>query len=233
MIAIDGRTGHLRWYDQVTSHDVRDHDFQLPPILATVPIGTKQRNVIFGAGKAGIVIAWDTDTHKRLWRALVGRHLNDAGPLPPRTVMVCPGLLGGVETPMAYAAGRLFVPVVDYCSHGSASGYQAIDTLAPTAGTGELLAFDATNGHLLWKRALPQPDFGCATAADGVVFTSTLDGRIYGVNARSGKTLWTATARAGINGCPALSGDMLLVPAGSTTSSMHQPVFALIAYAIR
>jgi len=49
LLAIDGRSGKLRWYDQVTPHDVRDHDFQLPPILTG--------DAIVGAGKGGIVIA--------------------------------------------------------------------------------------------------------------------------------------------------------------------------------
>ena len=50
-----GRTGSLRWADQVTPHDIRDYDFQLPPILALVG----GRAVVVGGGKAGRVIAWD------------------------------------------------------------------------------------------------------------------------------------------------------------------------------
>jgi hypothetical protein len=73
---------------------------------------------VFGAGKAGRVIAWDRATRRRRWTGVVGLHRNDVGPLPRRRVTVCPGLLGGVETPMAYADGRLFVPVVDLCGRG-------------------------------------------------------------------------------------------------------------------
>jgi outer membrane protein assembly factor BamB len=61
---------------------------------------------------------------------------------------------------------------------------------------------------------LPHPDFGCATAADGVVFTSTFDGSVYGVDARNGRIIWTARAGAGINSCPALATRTLLVGAG-------------------
>jgi len=232
LVVLDGSSGGLRWYDQVTPHDVRDHDFQLPPVLASFRIGAVERSVVFGAGKAGIVVAWDRPTHKRIWQTIVGQHMNDKGPLPPRMVSVCPGLLGGVETPMAYATGRLFVPVIDYCSRGSAYGFQSLDTLDATRGRGEFLAIDATNGSVLWKRMLPQPDFGCATAANGVVFTSTLDGQIYGFDVTSGRTLWRARARAGINGCPAVAGDFLLVPAGSATIKMRHPRFELVAYAL-
>ncbi len=74
------------------------------------------------------------------------------GPLPRRRVTVCPGLLGGVETPMAYAAGRLFVPVVDLCGWGSAIGRQDVKTADPAHGRGRLVALDAATGGVLWQR---------------------------------------------------------------------------------
>ena len=60
MLALNGDTGQLLWYDQVTPHDVRDYDFEDSPILATshsVPT-----EVVIGAGKAGLVIAWNAAT---------------------------------------------------------------------------------------------------------------------------------------------------------------------------
>ena len=114
LLVLDGRTGELLWSDQVTPHDVRDYDFQLPPLLIA--------DVAVGAGKAGRVIAWDRATHARLWETEVGVHRNDRGPLPTTPATVCPGLLGGVETPMASAAGRVFVPVVNLCFRESAHG---------------------------------------------------------------------------------------------------------------
>ncbi len=220
LLALEGRTGRLAWYEQVTPHDVRDHDFQLSPVLA--------HGLVIGAGKAGLVIAWDPTTHRRVWQASVGIHRNDRGPLPTRLVPVCPGLLGGVETPMAYAGGRVFVPVVDLCMRGSAYGYEPLARVDVSKGRGELVALDAATGRRLWARSLPQPDFGCATAADGVVFTATFDGAVYGLDARDGSTLWTARLRAGINACPALASGLLLVGAGFPLPGRR--VFELVAY---
>jgi alcohol dehydrogenase (cytochrome c) len=203
-------SGALRWYDQVTPHDIRDHDFQLPPILATVA----GHALVLSAGKAGIAIAWDRRTHRRVWQTEVGVHRNDRGPLPPRFVEVCPGLLGGVETPMAYADGRLFVPVVDLCVRGSARGYQSLASVDVTRGSGELVALDAATGRRLWRRRLSQPTFGCATVAADVVFTTTFDGHVHAFGAADGAPLWSARLRAGSNACPAVAGDTLLVPAG-------------------
>jgi outer membrane protein assembly factor BamB len=210
LLAVDAASGSLAWYDQVTPHDVRDHDFQLPPVLAS----SGGRPAVFGAGKSGLAVAWDRATHERLWQTPVGVHRNDTGPLPPHRVPVCPGLYGGVETPMAYAYGRLFLPVVNLCVPGSAYGYQDLSTVDPSRGTGELVALDAATGTQVWSRKLPQPDFGCATVADGVVFTSTFDGAIYGLDTRSGSVLWKTILPAGVNACPSLTSRWLLVPAG-------------------
>ncbi len=124
--------------------------------------------------------------------------------------------------------------MADLCTRGSASKYEPVVTLDTAVWDGASLfrAPDATTGAVRWKRQLPQPDFGCATAADGVVFTATADGHLYGFDAASGATLWQAHAPAGINGCPALSGGMLLVPAGSVTSRISRPKFEVIAYAL-
>jgi alcohol dehydrogenase (cytochrome c) len=210
LIVLDARTGKLLWYDQVTPHDVRDYDFEATPILAKVG----GSDLVFGAGKAGRVIAWDRASRRRRWTALVGLHRNDVGPLPRRRVTVCPGLLGGVETPMAYADGRLFVPVVDLCGRGSATTSQKVTTVDPSRGSGRLVALDAATGRVLWERRLPSPDFGCATVSNDLVFTSTYDGSVYAFTVGDGKLVWHERMRAGMNACPAVVDDLVLFGAG-------------------
>ncbi len=208
LVALDARSGAMRWFDQVTPHDVRDYDFQNPPIVA--------RSLVIGSGKAGHVVAWSRNPHRRVWEATVGLHRNDRGPLPARAVSVCPGLLGGVETPSAYADGRVFVPFVDLCYSedafgGAATSFMRVD---PARGRGGIVALDAATGRTSWQRRFGSPSFGCATVSNDVVFTSTFDGQLYGLSAQSGRTLWHATAPAGVNACPSVSGDTLLLAAG-------------------
>jgi outer membrane protein assembly factor BamB len=211
LLAVRRSSGAIAWYDQVTPHDVRDYDFQLPPVLATLG----GRSLLFGGGKAGVVIAWDATTHARVWQTKVGKHQFDTGPLPLHRITVCPGLLGGVETPMAYAAGTLFVPVVDLCMQGSSVGYEDLDRVdVAKRGRGELVALDAATGKPRWVRRLPQAAFGCATVADGVVFTATFDGGVYAFDTRDGNPLWSGHTHSGINSCPSLAGNTLLVGAG-------------------
>jgi outer membrane protein assembly factor BamB len=225
LLVLDARSGELLWYDQVTPHDVRDYDFQATPILATV----EGVDLAFGAGKAGRVIAWDRGTHRRRWSTSVGVHRHDVGPLPRRRVVVCPGLLGGVETPMAYNGGRLFVPVVDLCGWGSAVGRQRLESVDPSTGRGRLVALEAASGRVLWERRLPSPDFGCATVANDVVFTATYDGSLYGFGAEDGRPLWRARMRTGVNACPAVIGDLLVVGAGVRSAGA---VTELVAFGV-
>jgi alcohol dehydrogenase (cytochrome c) len=206
LLVLDARSGRLLWHDQVTPHDIRDYDFEATPLLAG-------RRVI-GAGKAGLVVAWDRETRRRLWTAPVGLHRNDRGPLPRHTVTICPGLLGGVETPMAYADERVFVPVVELCTPGSAVTTRTLDRVDPSRGSGLFVALDAASGKRLWARRFPSAVFGCATVANDVVFTSTYDGTVYGLSVEDGHVLWHDQLRAGVNSCLAAAGDQLFVGAG-------------------
>jgi alcohol dehydrogenase (cytochrome c) len=162
---------------------------------------------------------------------MVGRHLHDTGPLPPTLVTVCPGLLGGVLTPMAVADNRVFVPVVNLCMRGSAVGYEPLALADPARqGDGELVALNAATGRPLWSRKLPSPDFGCATAAGSAVFTSAYTGRVYAFDQHTGRTLWTTQEPAGVNGCVAVAGGLLVVPAGAEPSTMRTPTPVIDGY---
>jgi outer membrane protein assembly factor BamB len=227
LLQLTAATGALRWYAQVTAHDVRDYDFTLPPILARAG----GRELAIGGGKAGRVIAWDRVTQRRLWSTPVGRHLHDTGPLTAQPETVCPGLYGGVLTPMALDRGRVFVPVVNLCMRGSATGYEPLGGVDPARrGSGELVALDAASGRRLWHRRLSSPDFGCATAAGQAVFTSSYTGTVYAFSQRTGRTLWRTREPAGINGCPAAAGNLLVVPAGAEPSTMSLPTPVIDAY---
>ena len=74
-------------------------------------------------------------------------------------------------------------------------------------------------------------DFGAATVANDVVFTSTYAGVIYAFDTETGKTLWTKQATAGINSFPAIDGDTLLVGAAAP-GFFKKPKFQLIAYSL-
>jgi alcohol dehydrogenase (cytochrome c) len=234
LVALDGQTGKRLWFRQAAPHDVRDYDLMIPAILTTMPLGGVETEVVLVAGKMGKAFAYRADDGQRLWTTPVGRHVHDTGPLTRKVETIFPGDLGGVETPMAFAEGRLFVPWVDLGIRASATGPAgAIEGSAGAfrKGRGGLTAIDATTGAVEWQRKLPSMDFGAATVANDVVFTSDYAGTLYAFDTQTGKTLWSRKTPAGINSFPAVDGDTLLV--GSAAAGFtKKPKFQLIAYSL-
>ena len=81
-------------------------------------------------------------------------------------------------------------------------------------------------------RRFPSPVFGCATAAGAAVFTTTYAGRVYALAQSSGRTLWSAREPAGSNACPAVAGNLLVVPAGAEPSSISTPTPVVDGYSL-
>jgi outer membrane protein assembly factor BamB len=230
LVALDGATGKLLWYRQVTPHDLRDHDFQDPPIVVTVKVHGVATEAVIGAGKSGYVVAFRASDGKRLWTLAIGKHTKYAeGPLPAKPVTYCPGNLGGVLTPMAEAHGLLYVPWLDLCFTASAT---SLNNASRSETAGGVAAVDAATGAIVWKHVVHTIDSGAATVANDVVFTSTLYGTIYALSAKTGKVVWTTKAPAGINSFPAVTKTMLIVGAGARTAVQNTQKGEVVAYAL-
>src|SRR5438477_503199 len=133
----------------------------------------------------GKVFAYKVVDGMFVWTRLVGKHEHDTGALPRKLVTVFPGDFGGVETPMALASGRLFVPWLNFLVHARVSGLPG--GLAGTLtnfkrGWGGFIVFDATTEKPLWQRTLPSIDFSATTVANDVVFTNDYANTIYAFN---------------------------------------------------
>ena len=230
VVALNGQTGKLLWYQQIFPHDVRDYDVMIPAIVTTANLKGTETEVVLGATKGGKAFAFRADNGKRLWTLSVGSHKHDSGSLPKKPISILPGDLGGVETPMALADNRLFVPYVNLAVTASATG--PTGGLNFKTGGGGLTAVNATTGKAVWQHKLPTMDFGGAAVANDVVFTSDYAGTVYALDTQTGKTLWTATAPAGINSFPAVDGNTLLVGAAAAGFSKN-PQFQLIAYSLQ
>jgi glucose dehydrogenase/plastocyanin len=230
LVALDGATGKLLWFQQVTPHDFRDYDFQVAPIVRSQMINGTNTETVIGAGKAGKVVAFRADNGKRLWTRNVGIHKFDSGPFPlKKAVCYEPGFLGGVETPMAASGNLVYVPWVDLCFNATATGIKSAGGL--NGGTGGLAAIDSATGKVVWMNHLPSPAYGAATVANDVVFTATLAGTIYAFDTKTGKTLLTTKGPAGINSFPAVTKNMLIIGAGAS-GAIKNPVDEIVAYSL-
>lgn len=220
IIAQDSLSGKLLWFNQTFPHDVYDHDFQNTPMLVTAPNVYKMlgpMDVAIGGGKAGVCYAFDRTTGATLWSTPVGKHGNDTlGALPlTGSLDVYPGLLGGIETHMAYADGVVFVPYVDLMAKYNAFGLVSLQNVAN--GTGGVAALDVNTGDVIWDTPLTTGcNFGAATVVNDLVFTSTYDGTLYALNRADGSVKWTfkAPAGMGINGWPSVARDTIIFPFG-------------------
>lgn len=212
LVSLDPRTGSLRWFHAAKPHDLFDHDFQNTPVLTSIGINGSRIDLAIGSGKTGTVVAAEAGSGEVVWRTRVGRHENDELQAVPEgeTVRVLPGILGGVETPVAYADGLLFVPVVNL--HSDFTPLEVVRVQSLSEGTGELVALDVRDGGVHWKVDLPHLNVGAATVANDVVFTATVDGVIRAHRTTTGAELWTHRTRAGINAPMSVAGDLLVVP---------------------
>jgi outer membrane protein assembly factor BamB len=213
------RSGQLQWYQQVKPHGLFDDDFEASPILTTATVKGVQKKVVIGAGKLGYVVAFDAQTGEQVWKTAVGMHQNDETQDIPagQTITVLPGAFGGVETPMALAGGVVYVPIVNAAAQLSAT--QQVGQVLSN-GTGELDAIDANSGKILWASPLKAPDFGGATVAGDLVFTSTYTGQVLAFNRSSGQQVWAWQSPVGINSPLTVAGDTVLLPAGTGGAPM-------------
>lgn len=229
MVKLDAKSGKMKWYYQLTPHDLYDWDFQDPPIL----LEAGGRELAIGAGKSGIVVALDANTGKPVWKRPVGTHNgHDEDGLDAmkgeiskiKEGRVFPGTLGGVIAPMASNGKTVFVPVVNHSA-----------TISATAGlaegsdmTGALVAIDAATGAIEWEQEFSSAAFGAPTVVNDLVFATSFEGNVYAFDAESGNEVWTAALPASINTSVSISGDTVIAPAGLASAEGQTP--EIVAY---
>jgi outer membrane protein assembly factor BamB len=67
--------------------------------------------------------------------------------------------------------------------------------------------------------------------SNDLVFTSTFDGTVYAFATDDGTLVWHARMRAGVNACPAVVGDLVLLGAGIRRPEGATP--ELVAFGLR
>jgi glucose dehydrogenase len=230
LVKLDAKTGKLKWYYQLTPHDIYDWDLQDPPILAKV----KGKPAVIGGGKGGIVIAVDRKTGKLLWKRPVGQHNghDNDGLYAMRGQYsklregeeIYPGVLGGIIAPMATDGKMIYVPVVNNAATFSGSASQG----SGQSNTGEVVAIDVDTGKIKWDQVFQAPAYGATTVANDVVFATTFDGQVYALSTKTGDTVWNAALPAATNTGVAVSGDTVIAAGGLAAAQGQTP--ALTAY---
>ena len=175
-----------------------------------------------GRARPGRVIAWNRRTRRRVWSTPVGLHRNDLGPLPrhrgdrlSRPVRGR-GDADGVRRRPPLRARRRSLRLGQRGREPEREQHRprARSRPARRARRGE-------RAHL-WDVASPRP-IRVRGGRRHVVFTSTYAGTALRARHRHRTDPVDARLPAGINGCPAVAGDMLIIGAGVRERAQDHP----------
>ncbi len=217
IVALDIKTGKVKWYYQTVSHDLWDYDPSPPPVLVNVRDGAGQLvPAVAQAGKVPWVYIVDRRTGKPIRRSEM--YIPTKNLFVPPTeagVMITPGTLGGTDwSPTAYdpRSGWLYlasnvIPMLYKKSpeplRQPAQWWGGSVTGATTGTSGLITAIDLNTGKVVWQTPTKMPLLsGVTVTAGGVVFAGLSDDQVAAYDARSGRQLWAAAAPAGVNAPP-------------------------------
>jgi glucose dehydrogenase len=214
IVALDARTGSMRWYYQETPHDLWDYDAASPPLLFdTLDASGKRVPAVGEAGKVGWLYVLDRRSGKLIRRSqnLVPIGHIYADPRKDGTIEQ-PGGLGGVVGPLSFDPARRLAYVVAldrpeyrhqlrvHTSWDPTTGmFEAGDTTPVGYWRDFLVAVNVDTGKITWKRTLATGQiaghFGGRVVAGSLsigdlVFASAPDGQLYAFDAQTGSVQW-------------------------------------------
>lgn len=215
MIALDVRTGKLRWFYQLVPHDEHDYDTTQVSPLFTTTIAGKTRKLVATSGKDGLLHVLDRETHEQVYEVPVTTRLNTDKPPTREGLRACPGVLGGVQwNGPAFNPGTnmLYVNAVDWCGtfnkaaearyvEGAFYMGGGVRADAPDKSRGWLTAIDASTGAVRWKYESPRPLLAAVTTTSAnLIFTGELLGDFMALDAKTGDVLYRFNTGGRMNG---------------------------------
>lgn len=203
ILALDPGNGNLKWFYQVTPHDVHDWDATAPLVLVDTEYLGQERKLLLHADKNGFFYVLDrTSGHVLLakpfvrenWASGIG---SDGRPqLEPGGGLVCPEVGTNWNATAFSPVTRLYyLMAYEKCDVKLASGHWKAGQPKQKAGKKYLRALNIDTGKIAWQ--IPQfgpgggkRDAGVLATAGGLLFYGDPTGDVIAVDGRNGKTLW-------------------------------------------
>jgi alcohol dehydrogenase (cytochrome c) len=226
IVALDPRTGKLKWYFQSTPHDVWDWDSAETPLSIDTNWQGRPRKLLVQGNRNGFFYVLDRTNGKVLlakqfireltWAKGVGedgRPIKAAGQEPSeKGTRVCPsqdGATNWYSPSYSPQTGLFYMQTLEQCSiytkrpeefavgREFLGGAQRNDPA--TKAERILRALDIQTGLVKWE--LPQPGSanswgGTLATAGGLVFFGEDSGNFAAADAKTGEVLWTFSANA-------------------------------------
>ena len=220
VVALESKTGKLRWHFQFTPHDLHDWDATETPMLVDAPFQGRPRKLLLQANRNGFFYVLDRVTggfllgqpfvRKLTWASSIGadgrpRIVQGSEPTVQGT-KACPSVEGAtnwMSTSYHPVTGLFYAMAQESCSiYTKSSAWWEPGKSFYGGGTrrvpGEtpekvLRAIDIQTGKIAWE--LPQIGpgntwGGLLSTAGGLVFFCDDSGAFAAADARTGKPLW-------------------------------------------
>lgn len=193
LIAVNAKTGAIRWHRQVTMHDVwtmadpkgPDYDFGAGPQLFEALIKGKRRKLVGAGQKSGVFYVWDRVSGERMWTVTVGH--GQVG--------------GGIHGEASIMPDRILL-----------WGNNGFPYSNPEQHPMDIAAVDPATGKYLWvnPRAQPAVELSAGYAANDVYFVGSLDGQVRAYDTKNGERIWTSDEHSSVASSLWVDGDTVM-----------------------
>ncbi|WP_051669701.1 PQQ-binding-like beta-propeller repeat protein [Bryobacter aggregatus] len=212
VLALDPKTGKLKWHFQFTPHDLWDWDATEPLVLVDAKFQGRDRKLLLQANRNGFFYVLDRTTGefllgtpfvKRLTWA-TGVDTKGRPMLAPNSkptiggILTCPAVRGATNwysTAYNPATKLFYVMAVEDCNIYRQSGSWFVPYSDPANPAVKLLrALDIETGKVVWEVpqvGAPESNYsGVLSTAGGLLFYGQSGGDFAAADAKTGKTLW-------------------------------------------
>ena len=218
LVALDARTGKLRWYYQQVPHDLWGYDVGSPPVLFDVEHNGRRVKAVGEASKTGWFYVNDRVTGEFLFKSEnYVPHRNIFRPPTEEGITIAPGAAGGTSwSPVSYdpATGLAYVTGIHMpttytvrertASNGKPAVRYSVLEVADEPRWGVLSAIDTrAGGKIRWQTKTKDILVGGVLATSGgLVFMGQGTGEFSAFDAATGEHLWSFNCGAGVNAPP-------------------------------
>lgn len=204
ILALDPNNGKIKWYYQVTPHDVHDWDANAPLVLVDTQYQGQERKLLLHADKNGFFYVLDRTNGQVLlaspfvrvtWASGIG--LNGRPQLLQQAGLLCPGSYGANWNATAFSpqTGLYYLVALEKCEFKLTASSWKQNQPKEEPAIKYLEALDINTGKIVWKVPELGPpegkrEAGVLATAGGLLFYGDPSGNVVAVDARNGKTLW-------------------------------------------